>query len=164
MPEHKGLTGADLHEPKGIATAGSGTVYISDGVGSGTWIKVGTSNLGTSLPTPNRYALTVVLADVSTLSSVLIPAPFNSTFISAYCALSNAITVADSTVAFTKTGAVSFGAGLTIAFTGSGEGTTFTFTPTINTSVNAGQFIKIASDGNSTTAASLQITLILEKT
>lgn len=164
MAEHSTLTGADLHESKGVATAGNGTVYIADGVGSGTWAKIGPGSLASSLPTPNRYSLTIVLADVSTASFVLIPVPFNSTFVSAYCALSNAITVADSAVSFTKTGAVSFGSALTVAFTGSGEGTTFTFTPTINTSVNAGQFIKIATDGASTTTASLSITLILEKT
>lgn len=34
---HSGLTGADLHEPKGIAAATSGQVYQADGAGSGTW-------------------------------------------------------------------------------------------------------------------------------
>lgn len=164
MAEHNTLTGADLHESKGVATAGNGTVYIADGVGSGTWAKIGPGSLASSLPTPNRYALSLTLADVSAPSFVLIPVPFNSTFISAYCALASAITTADSALTFTKTGAVSFGSALTITFTGSAEGTTFTFTPTINTSVNAGQFIKIATDGASTLTVPLQITLILEKT
>lgn len=35
--EHRNLTGASLHEPKGCASAASGTVYISDGAGSGNW-------------------------------------------------------------------------------------------------------------------------------
>lgn len=34
---HKDLTGADLHEPKGAATAASGTVYVANGSGSGAW-------------------------------------------------------------------------------------------------------------------------------
>lgn len=37
MPEHKDLTGADLHEPKGVDTAAAGQVYVADGLGSGTW-------------------------------------------------------------------------------------------------------------------------------
>jgi hypothetical protein len=34
---HKDLTGAHLHEPKGIAATTSGKIYISDGAGSGVW-------------------------------------------------------------------------------------------------------------------------------
>ena len=37
MPEHSQLTGSSLHEPKGVATATSGQVYVADGAGSGTW-------------------------------------------------------------------------------------------------------------------------------
>ena len=35
--QHATLTGADLHEPKGVAEANEGSVYIADGSGSGTW-------------------------------------------------------------------------------------------------------------------------------
>ncbi|MDE2102788.1 MAG: hypothetical protein KGL39_36425, partial [Patescibacteria group bacterium] len=34
---HSSLTGADLHEPKGVATAASGSVYVANGSGSGAW-------------------------------------------------------------------------------------------------------------------------------
>jgi len=34
---HANLTGANLHEPKGIATATASKVYVSNGSGSGTW-------------------------------------------------------------------------------------------------------------------------------
>lgn len=34
---HASLTGADLHEPKGVSAASSGQVYVADGAGSGTW-------------------------------------------------------------------------------------------------------------------------------
>lgn len=40
---HKLLTGADLHEPKGVATALAGQVYISDGAGSGVWTTISTN-------------------------------------------------------------------------------------------------------------------------
>lgn len=40
---HATLTGADLHEPKGAAAAAAGTVYISDGAGSGSWGTVASS-------------------------------------------------------------------------------------------------------------------------
>ena len=34
---HSSLTGADLHEPKGVATANSEDVYVANGSGSGAW-------------------------------------------------------------------------------------------------------------------------------
>lgn len=41
---HSTLTGAELHEPKGIDAASSGEVYVADGLGSGGWANVGTSS------------------------------------------------------------------------------------------------------------------------
>lgn len=37
MPEHNTITDPEIHEPKGVSTAGAGQVYIADGAGSGTW-------------------------------------------------------------------------------------------------------------------------------
>lgn len=37
MVDHASLTGAALHEPKGVATAPVNTIYIADGAGSGDW-------------------------------------------------------------------------------------------------------------------------------
>ena len=34
---HSTLTGADLHEPKGVAAAAANTIYVANGSGSGTW-------------------------------------------------------------------------------------------------------------------------------
>lgn len=35
--EHKNITEVDLHESKGVSTAVSGKVYVSNGLGSGVW-------------------------------------------------------------------------------------------------------------------------------
>lgn len=35
--EHKNITNADLHEPKDVSSAVTGTVYVADGAGSGDW-------------------------------------------------------------------------------------------------------------------------------
>lgn len=35
--QHRDIPEAQLHEPKGASTASSGSVYVSDGAGSGTW-------------------------------------------------------------------------------------------------------------------------------
>lgn len=36
---HSTLTDPYLHEPKGIASAGTGQVYVANGTGSGTWVE-----------------------------------------------------------------------------------------------------------------------------
>lgn len=38
--QHSSLTGADLHEPKGVDAASVDTVYFADGSGSGSWVPV----------------------------------------------------------------------------------------------------------------------------
>lgn len=43
--EHKDITDANRHEPKGASTAAVNSVYSSDGAGSGTWQKVANTNM-----------------------------------------------------------------------------------------------------------------------
>lgn len=38
--QHSAIPDAQLHEPKGVATAAAGTCYIADGAGSGVWYPV----------------------------------------------------------------------------------------------------------------------------
>ncbi len=45
--KHSGLTGTDLHEPKGVVAAGLGQSYISDNAGSGSWKQIATSTAAT---------------------------------------------------------------------------------------------------------------------
>lgn len=45
MSAHKNLTGADLHEPKGIESAAAGEVYVADGSDSGEWQKIDNDQL-----------------------------------------------------------------------------------------------------------------------
>lgn len=42
--QHKDIPNAQLHEPKDAATASVGSVYVSNGAGSGTWIKAPSSS------------------------------------------------------------------------------------------------------------------------
>lgn len=41
MPEHSVITDPNIHEPKGVASAAAGRVYVADGAGSGSWSSVG---------------------------------------------------------------------------------------------------------------------------
>lgn len=38
--QHRDIPESGLHEPKGVSTAANGTVYVADGVGSGSWEEV----------------------------------------------------------------------------------------------------------------------------
>lgn len=38
--QHKDITEANLHEPKGVSTASANKTYVSDGAGSGAWKKL----------------------------------------------------------------------------------------------------------------------------
>ncbi|MCK4501203.1 hypothetical protein KAU11_11950 [Candidatus Babeliales bacterium] len=46
MAEHSTLTGSSLHEPKGVATANDGQIYVANGAGSGAWEDSGGSSHG----------------------------------------------------------------------------------------------------------------------
>jgi len=37
LPEHSVITDPNIHEPKGVATAAAGEVYVANGSGSGAW-------------------------------------------------------------------------------------------------------------------------------
>lgn len=52
---HASLTGSQLHEPKGVASAALGEVYVANGSGSGNWASVGASSFTgmiADFPTP----------------------------------------------------------------------------------------------------------------
>lgn len=71
MVAHSSLTGADLHEPKGVATAGSNTVYVADGAGSGNWESIDGSVIASS---SDLSVATVTTTGVVTIAGVKIVA------------------------------------------------------------------------------------------
>lgn len=146
--QHNVITDPEIHEPKGASTATVDQVYAADGAGSGEWRE---------LP----FSFDYILADVSTASFILIPIPFDVIIQSIKYVLGNAITVADSTITVTRGGGGAAMGTQVIAFTASAEGTTFTQTPSGNNTITAAthNFIKIATDGASTTAAPLYISI-----
>lgn len=145
--EHVDIPDGERHEPKGVSTATAGQVYAANGSASGSW-------------TDLAYDITAVIADVSTASFVLVPITNNVVVTSIKYVLGGAITLADSIITVTRGGGSAMGT-QTIAFTASAEGTTFTQTPSGNNTITASthHYIKIATDGASTTAMPLFITL-----
>ena len=146
--EHVDIPDGERHEPKGVSTATIDQVYVADGAASGAW---------RTLP----FQDTVIMTDVSTAGFELIPIPSNCIIDSITFVLYGAITVADSTITVTRGGdAASLGTKV-IAFSGSAEGTTFVFTPAGNNTLTATthKYLKITSDGVSTTASKMSITI-----
>ena len=82
--EHSALTGANIHEPKGIALAGIGDTYVADGGGSGNWQLPAFSGLVAvaekgDLPTPVAGVITlatsttyIITADVDLGSDTIL--------------------------------------------------------------------------------------------
>lgn len=178
---HSTLTGADLHEPKGADGATANTVYIANGLGSGVWQKP--SAVNTTISDPNNvfagtdveaalyeawregYLVDGVFADVSNPETILLPIPYSCTVVSIKMILSGSITVANSVVTVTRSDGAAMGS-QTIAFSGSAEGTSFVFTPSGNNVFTGGvhNYIKLVSDGGSTTAAKLYVQALLRRT
>lgn len=175
MVEHVDITDPELHEPKGIAAATVDQVYVANGAGSGAWEKITSDSLNQSsietyiqsildddtLVLPTFFTATVVIPDISTLSDVYIAVPEDCTVIEACSVLAGPITVADAIITFFN-GANSLGAGMTVGFSGSAAGDVDTFTATTNTEVTGPSYLRIHTDGGSTDAQPLYITVVFE--
>lgn len=175
--QHSAITDPHIHEPKGASTASVDTVWVADGAGSGAFQKIeGDQFDETSVETfiqnalddnsvdvTGRFYLTAVIEDVSTASSILIPVIRDCTVIGARLTLGGAIATADATVSFVDASAASLGTSVTVAFTGSAEGTGFDFTASTNQNLTGPTYIKVSTDGASDNAVPLYITVEFEQ-
>lgn len=149
--QHENITDPNLHEPKGASTASDGSVYISDGAGSGDWEFT-------------EYALNCVITDVSTPGSYWVVAPRTGTIEKVYTVLHGTIAGANSVVT-PKIGGVSVTNGaVTVAYDGSAAGDVDSATPTAANTVSAGGAIEIATDGASTNTVAVTVTLLIKRT
>jgi hypothetical protein len=163
MTAHSALTGTDLHEPKGIASASVNTGYFADGAGSGTWQKVTASNIDTtSIKNINQRYYTLTIPDICTADRILFPVPESSSLTSVRGVISAAITVANCGLTLTKNGGTTLGTG-TVLFTGSAKGDTYVMTPSANSLV-ANDYIEIVTDGAGTGPASATFILLFSVT
>ena len=148
MPLHSALTGTELHEPKGVAAAAAGKVYLSDGLGSGSWV----------VP---PYTLTTRLDDVSTASTVYIPIPFAGTVTKVVTVLEGSLTTANATVTVKNAAGSSMGT-LTITQSGSAAGDIDTLPPVSNNTVTNDSRISVETDGASDTTRKLFVTVYIQ--
>jgi hypothetical protein len=157
MAEHKDLTGADLHEVKGAATAAANTLLQANGSGAATFVDV----LST-LKARNRISLFTQFTDISTASSEWVASPMAGKVIGIYVTLHTAITVANATVTAEIAGVPLTGLSITITQAGSAPGSTFSGTPSGANTIAAGQALEIISDGASSTTAVATVTVLID--
>tara|TARA_R110000782_G_scaffold237836_1_gene324304 strand:- start:589 stop:1059 length:471 start_codon:yes stop_codon:yes gene_type:complete len=150
---HSSLTDPLIHEPKGVASASAGKVYVADGSGSGTW---------TSKETLVGETLTGYIDNISASSTVYVPIPFAGTISKVVTVLEAAISSANATLTVKNAAAASMGT-ITVAQSGSAAGDVDTLAPSSNNTVAADSFITIASDGGSTNSATLRFVVVLDR-
>lgn len=150
MPAHSTITDPNIHEPKGVATATNGQVYIANGSGSGAWAT-----------TNKLYALVIPMEDISVTNPSYIVAPFTGTLTKIHSVISGAIAGADAVLTASIDGTPVTDGVLTITQSGSAAGDMDQATPTANNTVSAGSVISVASDGGPSSHVQTTITLLI---
>ena len=149
MALHSALTDPNLHEPKGASTATSGSVYTSNGAGSGTWVAP-------------PYTVSVTIPDISTASTIYVPIPFAGTVTKVVGVLPGAITSADAVLTIKNASAVSMGT-ITVTQSGSTAGDVDSVSPVTNNTVTANSFITIETNGASDTARAYEMIVCITR-
>lgn len=150
---HSTLTDPYLHEPKGVAAASSGDVYVANGSGSGSW---------TAKETLIELSLEGYLEDVSAVETVYVPVPFAGTVSKVLTVLEGSIGSADSTVTVKNSAGSSMGT-ITITSSGSAAGDVDLLLPSSNNTVTSDSFITVESNGASTNTAKLRFVVVLDR-
>lgn len=157
---HSGLTAANLHEPKGAATASANQLYLANGAGSGTWT--------TCQGGMNQYVFTLHIQDASSATAALnsgyLAMPFACTVTQVYSIAYAAIATTDNILTVANNAGSSMGT-ITVAFTGSAIGDVDTITTiTTNNTFTAGQKLSVISNSGSATVCPMMITIIVTRT
>lgn len=160
--QHSGLTGASLHEPKYIDSAGTsdaGKVITpsSTTAGTGELRKLAYTEI-----TGKNDAIALHFSDIGTAGSIYFVAPYDGSITKAWSTIHQAIATTD-TVLTLKIGGVSVTSGtMTISFSGSAAGDIDTCIPSALNTFSAGDLIEVATDGATTTTPAIAtITLLL---
>ena len=151
---HSSLTDPYLHEPKGVASASVGKVYVANGSGSGTW---------TAKESLVELSLEGYIENISTATTVYVPIPFAGTVMKVVTVLEAAIGSSDATITVKNAAAASMGT-ITVTQSGSAAGDVDTLSPSSNNTVAADSFITITTDGASVNSASLRFVVIVDRT
>lgn len=157
MTAHISLSEANLHECKGASSATSGTVPTANGSGSTVW-----SNPLSTLNNKNKMYLFGQFTDISAASSIFIPTTIAGLVSRITVTLQGAITTANSIVTAKINGVAVTGVSITVAYTASTGGSTFTGTASAANSLAANAALEIVSDGGSSTTMAAIVVVELD--
>lgn len=158
MPVHSTLTGSELHENKGAASAADNTVASATS-GATVWRKVNVDMIDPAeIFTTNKFVFNALIDDVSTAGLVYIPIPVDCTIDKVVTVLHAAITTADATVNVKDAAGSSMGT-ILVEYTGSAAGDIDILNPASNNVITADSRMSIETDGGSTGTAKLFVTV-----
>lgn len=159
MAVHSSLTGADLHESKGVDSAGANTVYVANGAGSGAWVKLPASAVDGTVKNLNQSTEVFHFPDIGTSGS-------RYKVMAKACMLTKIWVTPQANMATTATvltirndAGTSMGT-ITIPSTGT-AGAVYSLTPVSNNTFVAGSKLQIDSDGGTSTSPDTTFTLEL---
>jgi hypothetical protein len=121
--------------------------------GDGAWAK----------PTLSPYTLSVFIPNISEAGSYYVAFPLAGTITRIQSVLQSAITVADANLTFHIGVTELVDSAIVIAYDGSGAGDLDSSTPSDDNTVAVGSVLKITSDGGSTDAAHVFLTILVER-
>lgn len=153
--QHADLTGAQVHEPKDIDTASLGEVYVADGSGSGNWVA-----LNNTFYNQNQYVLSQRMDDLAAAGSIYFNIPFRSKLLQMVVIPYGTID-ADTDLDIYMDG-VLFADGLTLVAAGSGAGLKQSLVTTTPHALDAGDILRVESNGAATASVRGEIQLVLE--
>jgi len=148
--EHDVITDPDIHEPKGVAAANAGEVYIADGAASGDW---------TALNNANKVYCYYTIDDVSTAASHWIVPGIAGDITSIKTVLHGAIATADAGLTFEIGGTLITSSAITITQSGSAAGDVDSSTPSAANTIAATDAVEIITDGASTNTVKVTVTI-----
>lgn len=146
---HSSLTTTDLHEPKGASSASAEEVYVADGVGSGAW-------------TPRHDTYMAMLTSVSTASSFYLPIAYAGVVKKITSVIEGTIATADATITIKNSAGSSMGT-ITVDYVGSAAGDIDTLDPSSNNIVVDNDYITIETNGASTNAVRMILSVVVER-
>lgn len=148
MALHSALTDPELHEPKGVSTAQEGEAYVADGLGSGSW----------TIP---PYAISGVIDDVSTASTIYLAVPYGGVVDKIVTVLAGSLTTDNATVTVRNAAGTSMGT-ITVTQSGSAAGDVDVLSPVSNNTVTNDSKVSVETDGASDTSRKLFVTVYIK--
>lgn len=148
MPIHSTMTGADLHEPKGIESASLNTAYVADGLGSGQWIDI-----------KENFAIAVLFPLIDVAKSYFVPATKTSVLKRISVSINAGINL-DTTITVLKNGVPILNGAVVITASGSAAGNVFS--TIVNEPVSLGDSLQLQCDGGSTQNSDAVVVLHFE--